>query len=44
MEPKRTYETQKFRCLSCKRLVYFGAFGMCQPCLEDSNPRESNGG
>ena len=40
----KTYKTIKFKCLGCRRFTTFGAFGLCQMCLEDCNPRESNGG
>ncbi len=41
---RRTYETQKFRCLGCKQLVYFGSWGMCQKCVEETFKSEDFGG
>jgi len=41
---KRTYTTQRFKCLSCKMYSYFGSWGMCQHCVESIFSREDCGG
>jgi len=41
---RRTYETQRFRCLACRQFTYFGSWGMCQKCVEEVFASEDFGG